>query len=178
MITEYVEDGYVFRLGVASDYNATDITNILNKLKLAMNVMNSTIDVDILKINLDVVVKEILSNRQQVLGVYKDSKLVAAFSYNIISSVTHAGRVPCFTSNTVWTSTDITAHELFVAFQRVLAKMDVYCVKIVDARKGFVEVFDATKTQAGTSVHELTTSDVMIYFDKNDENKRDFIIRR
>jgi hypothetical protein len=178
MLKKYVEEDYTFTYGIASDYGAVGITNILDKLKLAMNKMNATITVDIIKINIDMYVKYILSNQYQILSVYKESELVAAFIYNISSSMTYNGPIPCFICNTIWVSDNVVAHDIFMKLKNFLASINVYCLKVVDARKGFVDTFDIVKLQEGTTINELDTSDIMVYFDKDDNNKVDFIIRR
>jgi hypothetical protein len=81
-------------------------------------------------------------------------------------------------SNTIWVSETITAQDIFMKLKKFLTSIDVYCVKIVDARKGFTDAFDRTQLQEGTTINELNTSDVMVYFDKNNENMVNFVIRR
>jgi hypothetical protein len=178
MLKKYIEEGYTFTYGIASDYSAVEITNIIDKLKIAMNKMNATLTVDIIKINIDTYVKEILSNRYQVLAMYGESELVAAFVYTIGSSVTYNGVIPCFICNTVWVSDSVVAHDVFDRLRNFLYSINVYCIKVVDARKGFIDVFDKTRLREGMVVNELNTSDVMVYFDKNDKNTINFIVRR
>jgi hypothetical protein len=178
MLKKYTEESYTFTYGVASDYSAVDITNIIDKLKLAMDVMNSTINVDIVKINADMYVKHILSNHFQIMSIYKESELVATFTYNMSSSMTYNGPISCLLCNTIWVSNNITAHDIFIKIKNFLYSINVYCIKIIDARKGFVDAFDITKLEEGTTINELSTSDVVVYFDKDDRNKTNFIIRR
>jgi hypothetical protein len=178
MLKQYIEEDFTFTYGVASDYGAVELTNIIDKLKLAMNIMNATITVDIVKINVAMYVKQILANSYQILAVYKESELVAAFTYNIGSSMTYNGPVSCFICNTIWVSDNTTAHDIFLKLKNFLRSINVYCVKVVDARKGFIDVFDITRLENGTTINELDTSDVMIYFDKDDANITNFIIRR
>jgi hypothetical protein len=178
MLKEYIEKDYTINYGIASDYSAAEITNIIDKLKLAMQKMNTVITVDIIKINIDMYVKDILSNRYHILSVYKESKLVAAIVYNIGSSMTYNGPIPCFMSSTIWVSDDTSAQDVFMNLKNFLHSINIYCVKVTDARKGFTDAFDITALQEGTTINELNTSDVMIYFDKNDENIVNFIVRR
>jgi hypothetical protein len=178
MLKKYVEEDYTFTYGIASDYSAVEITSILDKLKLAMNKMNATITADIIKINIDMYVKDILSNRYHILSVYKESELIAAIVYNIGSSMTYNGPIPCFISSTIWVSDDASAQDIFMSLKDFLCSINIYCVKITDARKGFTDIFDKTALKEGTTINELNTSDVMVYFDKDDKNKVNFIVRR
>jgi hypothetical protein len=178
MLKKYIEEDYTFAYGVASDFSAVEITSIMDKLKLAMSKMNATITVDIIKINIDAYVKQILGNYYQILAIYKDTELVSALVYNIGSSITYNGTIACFICSTVWVSDNVRAHDIFMKLKDFLASISVYCLKVVDARKGFVDTFDITKLQEGTTINELDTSDIMVYFDKDDKNKVDFIIRR